>query len=164
MNNKIKNTTKIKFEGIEFKSKLEESTYNTLREFGFNPLYEPKTFILWKDYISNTPFYDIETKSQWKKRVREGGVKNRLLVKKTSKIQGIKYTPDFYFRYKNLDVYIETKGIENDVFYIKKKLFRAYLDKVLEEKNQKSIFFEVYTKVQLLQSIEIIQKYGKETE
>ena len=71
-----------------------------------------------------TPFYDKETDTQQAKRI-EGGdtVKNRMLVLKAGKIVGIRYTPDFYFRYGKLDVYIEAKGIENDVFYIKKKLF-----------------------------------------
>ena len=57
------------------------------------------------------------------------------------------------------DVYIEAKGIENDVFYIKKKLFRKYLDDWFIKTNQSSIYFEIYTKKQLLQAIEIIKKY-----
>jgi hypothetical protein len=41
-------------------------------------------------------------------------------------------------------------------------LFRKYLDDVLESTGQKSIYFEVYTKKQLLQALEIIKEYGKE--
>ena len=82
-----------------------------------------------------------------------------MLVLKTGKIVGIRYTPDFYFRYGKLDVYIEAKGIENDVFYIKKKLFIKYLDDWFIKTNQPSIYFEIYTKKQLLQAIEIIKKY-----
>ena len=107
-----------------------------------------------------TPFYDKETDTQQAKRI-EGGdtVKNRVLVLKTGKIVGIRYTPDFYFRYGKLDVYIEAKGIENDVFYIKKKLFRKYLDDWFIKTKRPSIYFEIYTKKQLLQAIEIIKEY-----
>ena len=73
---------------------------------------------------------------------------------------GIRYTPDFYFNYNGLDVYIEAKGIENDIFYIKKKMFIKYLDGVLVNTGRKSIYFEVYTKKQLLQAIEIIKDYA----
>ena len=58
----------------------------------------------------------------------------------------------FYFKYGNLDVYIEAKGIENDVFYLKKKLFRKYLDDIFTRTKQHSIYFEIYTKKQLLQA------------
>ena len=59
-----------------------------------------------------------------------------------------------------MDVYIEAKGIENDVFYIKKKMFIKYLDDVLGNTGVRSIYFEVYTKKQLLQAIEIIKDYA----
>lgn len=70
-------------------------------------------------------------------------------------MQGIRYTPDFHFKYNDIDVYIEAKGFENDVFYIKKKLFLRYLDNT----ESKSMYFEIYTKKQLLQAIEIIKSY-----
>ena len=63
--------------------------------------------------------------------------------------------------YKNLNVYIEAKGIENDVFYIKKKLFIKYLDDLFIKTGEYSIYFEVYTKKQLLQAIEIIKDYAE---
>ena len=85
---------------------------------------------------------------------------SKILIQKTGKIIGIRYTPDFYFKYNGLNVYIEVKGIENDVFYIKKKMFIKYLDDLYTEKGEKSIYFEVYTKKQLLQAIEIIKSYG----
>ena len=159
-NKKIRNATECKSGNLTFKSQLEKSVYNTLVEQGFNPQYEPRTYELWGGYTPLTPFYDKETDTQQAKRV-EGGdtVKNRMLVLKTGKIAGIRYTPDFYFRYGKLDVYIEAKGIENDVFYIKKKLFRKYLDDWFIKTKQHSIYFEIYTKKQLLQAIEIIKEY-----
>ena len=159
-NKKIRNATECKSGNLTFKSKLEKSVYNTLVEQGFNPQYEPRTFELWSGFTPLTPFYDKETDTQQAKRV-EGGdtVKNRMLVLKTGKIIGIRYTPDFYFRYGELDVYIEAKGIENDIFYIKKKLFRKYLDNQLIKTHRHSIYFEIYTKKQLLQAIEIIKEH-----
>lgn len=161
-NKKIRNATVCQKGNITFKSQLEKTVYNTLQQSGFDPQYEPRTFTLWDGFIPKTPFYDKESDSQMNKRI-EGGdsTKYRLLIKKEGKIVGIRYTPDFYIKYGDLDVFIEAKGVENDVFYIKKKLFRNYLDKVFESTGQHSIFFEIYTKKQLLQAIKIIKEYEK---
>lgn len=161
-NKKIRNATECKSGNLTFKSQLEKSVYNTLLEQGFNPQYEPITFELWGGFVPITPFYDKETDTQQTKRIENGStIKNRLLIVKTGKITGIRYTPDFYFRYGKLDVYIEAKGIENDVFYIKKKLFRKFLDDKLFGTGQYSIYFEIYTKKQLLQAVEIIKEYER---
>lgn len=159
-NKKIRNATECKSGNLTFKSQLEKSVYNTLLEQGFNPQYEPRTYELWGGFIPLTPVYDKETDSQQVKRLENGDtVKNRILVIKNNKVVGIRYTPDFYFKYNDLNVYIEAKGIENDVFYIKKKMFIKYLDNLLIEKGEKSIYFEIYTKKQLLQAIEIVKSY-----
>lgn len=161
MNQKIRNATAVKSNKYNFKSKLEESIYNTLLKLGYNPQYEPKTFTLWDSFQPLTPFYDMETTKHRDKRLK-GGIDmspNKILILKDSKIIGIRYTPDFYFKYNNLNVFIEAKGIENDVFYIKKKLFIKYLDKLYIDKGERSIFFEVYTKKQLYQAIEIFKEY-----
>lgn len=161
-NKKIRNATVCKTGNITFKSQLEKSIYNTLQQLGFNPLYEPKTYVLWDGFDPITPLYDKESDTQQKKRLESGDSnKSKILVHKKSRITGIRYTPDFYFKYGELDVYIEAKGVENDVFYIKKKMFRFFLDKKYKEKGQHSIFFEIYTKKQLLQAIEIIKDYEK---
>jgi hypothetical protein len=161
-NKKVRNATACKGGNLTFKSQLEKSIYNTLQQLGFDVQYEPVTHMLWGSFMPITPFYDKESDTQHSKRI-EGGDKNkgRLLVQKTGKIIGIRYTPDFYFKYKGLDVYIEAKGIENDVFYIKKKMFRKYLDDKYFQTNQPSIFFEIYTKTQLLQAIEILKEYAE---
>lgn len=161
-NKKIRNATVCNTGDITFKSQLEKSIYNTLQQLGFNVQYEPVTHMLWDSFTPMTPFYDKESDAQQAKRVANGDKdKSRKLVSKEGKIIGIRYTPDFYFKYKNLDVYIEAKGIENDVFYIKKKMFRKYLDDILTSKKQHSIFFEIYTKKQLLQAVEIIKEYAE---
>lgn len=162
-NKKIRNATQSSLGKITFKSQLEKSIYNTLLQQGFEPQYEPTTFTLWEGFEPITPYYDKETDKQKIKRLSEGtDVRtSKILVQKTSRIVGIRYTPDFYFKYNNLNVYIEAKGIENDVFYIKKKMFIKYLDDLYTEQGEKSIYFEVYTKKQLLQAIEIIKSYGQ---
>ena len=76
---------------------------------------------------------------------------------------GIRYTPDFHFKKGDIDIWIEVKGMENDVFYIKKKLFRKFLDDKFINKGEKSMFFEIYTKRQLLQALKIIDDYVEST-
>lgn len=159
-NKKIRNATVCQTGNLTFKSQLEKSVYNTLQQLGFNPQYEPETHTLWDGFDPVTPFYDKESDTQQKKRLEDGDKnKSKILVHKKGKITGIRYTPDFYFKYGKLDVYIETKGFENDVFYIKKKMFRYFLDKRYNDTGQHSIFFEIYTKKQLLQAIEITKNY-----
>ena len=160
-NKKIRNATQSNIGRITFKSQLEKSIYNTLLEQGFEPQYEPITFTLWEGFQPITPYYDKETDQQKKKRLTEGNnnCPSKILVQKTGKIIGIRYTPDFYFRYNNVNIFIEAKGIENDVFYIKKKMFIKYLDNQFLDKGERSLYFEVYTKKQLLQAIEIIKSY-----
>ena len=160
-NKKIRNATQSSSKGITFKSQLEKSIYNTLLQQGFEPQYEPTTFTLWEGFEPITPYYDKETDKQKTKRLSDGidTRTSKILIQKTGKIVSIRYTPDFYFKYKDLNVYIEAKGIENDVFYIKKKMFIKYLDNLCIEKGERSIYFEVYTKKQLLQAVEIIKSY-----
>ena len=157
-NKKIRGATKTNSLGITFKSQLEKCFYKTLLELGFNPKYEPKTFVVWEGFTAITPFYDRETDTQRDKRDPKS---SKILVEKSHIVQPIRYTPDIYFEYKGIDVWIEAKGIENDVFYIKKKLFRKYLDRVLATTGKKSLYFEVYTKKQLLQAIDIVKSYGQ---
>lgn len=164
-NKKIRNATVCKTGALTFKSQLEKSVYNALQQLGFNPQYEPETHVLWDGFDPITPFYDKESDTQQSKRLEEGDKnKSKILVHKKGRITGIRYTPDFYFKYGKLDVYIETKGFENDVFYIKKKMFRYFLDKRLNKTGQHSIFFEIYTKKQLLQAIDIIKNHEKSIE
>lgn len=163
-NKKIRNATSTKVHGITFKSQTEKMIYRALVEKGIEPEYEKHTFTLWEGFTPVTPFYDQETdKQQEKRNAAENSEKktSKILVLKSDKVVGIRYTPDFYFNKDGIDIWIEVKGIENDVFYIKKKLFRKFLDDRLEKENQKSMFFEIYTKRQLLQALKIIDDYVK---
>lgn len=163
-NKKIRNATSAKVKGITFKSQTEKMMYRTLVDKGITPEYEKHTFLLWEGFKPITPFYDQETDKQLESRMSAEGTTKRIpkiLVLKTDKVVGIRYTPDFYFRKNDIDVWIEVKGIENDVFYIKKKLFRKFLDDKFENEGVRSMFFEVYTKRQLLQALEIINNYAE---
>nr|DAH94503.1 MAG TPA: Endonuclease [Caudoviricetes sp.] len=139
-NKKIKNASPLEYDGISFKSKLEKMTYQTLKEQGFPIEYEPHKFVLWQGFHPTVPFYNRDKST-------------RMLKLESKKIIDITYTPDFVFTYNGFLVVIETKGMENDCFYLKKKMFRKWL----EDNHPKSIYFEIYTKKQLLQAISIIQ-------
>ena len=142
-NKKIINAFPLEYDGISFKSKLEKMIYQTLKESGFPVKYEPYKFIIWKGFRPTVPFYDKDKVT-------------RMLKLESKKIIDITYTPDFVFEHNDYLVVIEAKGMENDRFYLKKKMFR----RLLEENHPKSIYFEIYTKKQLLQAIDIIKKYN----
>ena len=140
LNKKIKNATLIEVDGIQMKSKIEGTIYNALKSLGFVPQYESETFIYWKAGRPKTFFYDRDSHRQL-----------RLNMKK---LIDMKYTPDFIFMYEGIKVIIEVKGWENDNFSIKKKLFRAYLDKL----SYPVVYAEIFTKRQLLAFIQALQE------
>lgn len=146
-NKKIKNASPLEFDDIYFKSQLEKMIYQTLREQGFPVKYEPHKFVLWHGFRPTVPFYDKDKYT-------------RMLKLESKKIIDITYTPDFVFTYNGFLVIIEAKGMENDCFYLKKKMFRKWL----EDNHPKSIYFEIYTKKQLLQAISIIQNLSQKSQ
>lgn len=146
-NKKIKNASPLEYDDIYFKSQLEKMIYQTLREQGFPVEYEPHKFVLWQGFRPTVPFYDKDKYT-------------RMLKLENKKIIDITYTPDFVFTYNGFLVIIEAKGMENDCFYLKKKMFRKWL----EDNHPKSIYFEIYTKKQLLQAISIIQNLSQKSQ
>ena len=140
MSKKIKNATPLEYRGIKFKSKLEMVSYVTLKEAGLPVKYEPRKFILWEGFRPTVPFYDRDKVT-------------RTLKLEKKKLLPITYTPDFVFNWKGHMIVIEAKGLENEVFPIKKKMFRAWL----EENEPDSLYFEIFSKRQLLQAIDIIK-------
>lgn len=148
-NKKIINATPLEYNSIKFKSQLEVMVYKTLIELGFKPYYEPTTYVVWKGYRPTVPFYTRDSKT-------------RMLKLESKKLIDIKYTPDFIFEYDDIVIILQVKGFANDTYYIKNKLFRKYLEDVSKETNQKCLYFEIYTKKQLLQAIEIIKDYAKQ--
>jgi len=139
-NKKVRNASPNEYDGILFKSRLERVVYQTLKEHGFPVRYEPRKFVLWNGFRPTVPFYNG---------LGTGG----MAKPDRKKLMDITYVPDFIFTHKGKTVIIESKGIENDVFPLKRKLFRQYLEVYLPD----SLFFEVRTKRQLLQAIAIIE-------
>ena len=139
-NKKIINASPLEYDGIFFKSKLEKMAYQTLKEQGFPVLYEPKKFIIWEGFRPNVPFYNKDASS-------------RMLKMDSKKVIDISYTPDLMFEYNNHLIIIEMKGFENNTYPLKKKIFRKWL----ESNYPNSIYFEIFTKKQLLQAIDIIK-------
>lgn len=140
-NKKIRNARETVFNGITFRSKLEESFYKTLLQAGFEVDYEQVKFIIVEGFIPTIPFYNRS--------------KSRIFRKDMTKVRPVTYTPDFTFSYKDTLFIIEAKGIENDVFPLKRKLFRKYLETL----SIPCMYFEVHTKKELLQVIDIIKDY-----
>lgn len=139
-NKKIINASPLEYDGISFKSKLEKMAYQTLKEQGFPVLYEPKKFIIWKGFRPNVPFYNKDAST-------------RMLKMDNKKVIDISYTPDLMFEYNNHLIIIEMKGFENNTYPLKKKIFRKWL----ESNYPNSIYFEIFTKKQLLQAVDIIK-------
>lgn len=163
VNKKIRNATKVEVNGIKYRSKFEARCIQVLEEYNMDFKYEPKTFELISGFIPLIHYYDEETPKHRLKRLKNGStIKEKSLVLKTSKIIGIHYTPDIYVKYKDLDIWIELKSIENDVFYIKKKLFIRLLNEDFINNGKKSMYFEVHSISQLKQAIEIIKDYATE--
>lgn len=149
MNKKIKNATPVG----EFKSKLEYRFYSLLKEAGYQPKYEEDTFILQPGFYPTVPSYDITY--NYKRKTKEFGLSN-------GKIRPITYTPDFTFYIGDILIVIEVKGRENDVFPLKKKLFKKWMETYYKATGKKVIYFEIFTKKQMLDSIEIIREYEKQ--
>lgn len=137
-NKKIKNASKVISSNISFKSHLECMIYNTLVEHGITPEYEKKTFEFVPKLRPKVPFF---------KRI------SKVFGLEMKPLQPITYTPDFTFYKNGVLIIIEAKGFENDVYPIKRNLFRRYL----ETYGHPVLFFEIRTKKELLIALNIIK-------
>lgn len=136
-NKKIRNASKHTYNNITFKSALEVTVYKTLLQEGFIPEYEPETFIIWEGFKPTTPYY-----TRYRGKLKLNGIT----------VRDITYTPDFIVKYGDKTIIIEVKGFANDVFPIKRKMFRKYL-----ENKSNFMYFEIYSKRELLEAIKIIR-------
>lgn len=152
-NKKIKNATPLDYKGIHFKSTLEVSIFKALEENNLEPHYEKYTYELISGWKPKIPFYRKNKKT-------------KLLTLENKKIISIKYTPDIHFIWENYIVFIEVKGRENDVYYLKKKLFRRFLENTYNESNTGflPIYAEIKSKRELLELLKILkQNYTQKT-
>lgn len=140
-NRKIKNSTPEEYSDIRFKSKLEVMVYKTLLQHGFEPEYETHTYTIWEGFRPTVHFYTRN--------------KAKATILNLKKLINITYTPDFYMEYQGLKIIIEVKGFENDLFPYKFKMFRKHIEDLPDRENY--LIFEVFTKKQLLEFIQIIK-------
>lgn len=145
-NKKILNATPTEYNGIKFKSLIEVMVYKTLLQYGFNPLYEPTTYIIWQGFRPTVPYYTRDSK--------------KVMICNMRKLVDITLTPDFYIQYNGYKIIIEAKGFENELFPYKLKMLREVLETYPDK--DKYLIFEIFTKKQLLEAIEIIKKYGSD--
>lgn len=146
-NKRIKGATPLVVDNIRFKSKIEASVYKHLLQAGFDPVYEGMKFTIWSGFKPTVPFYTRIGRS------------NGLNMKKTIDIT---YTPDFTFKYNGKLIIIEVKGLQNDVFPYKFKMFRGILER--EPYVDNTLLFEIFSIKQLKECIEIIKSYDSSTE
>ena len=146
VNQKIRNTRKVSYDSINFRSKLEVNCYKRLIIAGFKPLYEPHKFKLIDKLILENVQYYCPFKEKTQKRY---GPYPRDLM-------GISYTPDFYIFYKNTHIYFDTKGHPNDVYPLKKKMFLRKLEELSQESGESYMFFEPHNIGQIQSSINTI--------
>ena len=143
LNKKIKNATLSEYEGVALKSQTEKLIWKTLNEQGIKAVYETEKIVLIDGFKPTKYFYT---------RVKNKLTKRWELKTDFKKVINITYTPDFIFYLNDYKVYLEVKGFENDVFPLKKKLFRRWM----ETQDYPIIYAEIHTKKELLKLIEEI--------
>ena len=136
-NKKVRNATAIEYEGIQFKSRLERACYIRLKSEGFTPLYEPTHYVLLPPFKLNNGVINANKKKD---------------LSLYTSFRALTYTPDFEFTYKGIHVFYDAKGMPNDTYPLKKKLFISYLENL----QIPYIFFEPHNLAQLEQSIQIL--------
>lgn len=148
-NKKIRNASPKEYNGIKFKSQLEVMTYKTLLQEGIEPSYEKETYVLWDGFVPTVPFY---TKNKFKRKDRRIEVLSPSTCRDNRPLSQITYTPDFTFDYNGKHIIIEDKGIQNDVYPYKFKMFRNGLEQ-REDKDRFEVW-EIHTKKQLLECLQ----------
>lgn len=141
-NKKVKNASQVTLDDITFKSKLEARLYKVLKDLGLKFQYEKMTFILSNKIRPTFPFYN---------KCKRG------FCLDMKPLDSITYTPDFTMTINDILIIIEVKGKANDVYPVKRNLFRKHL----EEHYDNCMFFEVKSKKELLEAIKIAKMENK---
>lgn len=152
LNKKIRNATILEYGGNKFKSKLECNCAKLLDEANIKYKYEELKFILQDNFIPNINIFEVDRKKEFCNTIHK------------KKIQ-ITYTPDFVIPAYKIENYtktyyyfiIECKGIPNDVFPLKKKMFLKYLDKFKADYKFEIYYFEPHNIKQLKITIDTIK-------
>lgn len=154
-NKKILNATAVEYNGLKFRSKMEEKMFNWMIQLGYSPQFEPDKFVLWEGFYPKTPLY-IDGEPQLTK-PRKNCKDIQLFIPKIPKFEDWHYTPDFKLEINGKIFYIECKGYGNDLWPYKRKLFL----KTIEDKNN-IYFFEAHTKKGLMKTLNLISKIANE--
>jgi len=131
-------SVKSEYDGVKFQSSLEVYCYKALQKAEIDFKYEPTTYVLIEGFKSENVSYEADKRM------------GNLLRPKSQNLQSIKYTPDFVGK----DWIIETKGVQTDVFNMRFKLFKRYL-------NQKQLDYTLYmpkNHLQVDQTVKLILK------
>lgn len=148
MNKKILGATMIEYNGIKFRSKLECSCYKLLEESGLDFSYESEKITLWEgSKLTKTQVYAPKKLG--------AGKYGKVLELQTKALISTTYTPDFVIRLGKYKVYLETKGMPNEQFALKKKMFLKSIEN--RDDNKKYLFIEPHNIKQMKQAIEIIK-------
>jgi hypothetical protein len=128
VNKKVRNATKVTYDNITFRSKLEFYCYKQLKANQIPFKYEEITFTLLDAFTFDNLCYEVvKSKKQF--------------IEASNKIRPITYTPDFVGN----NWIIETKGNPNDSWPLRWKLFKKYLVdnnfkySIFVPKNQKQV-------------------------
>lgn len=143
-NKKVRNAVSKVYKGIKFRSKLELFTYRKLEEAGIKSLYEEKKYVLMEGFR-----FEQDSIEPSNKRATKGEYINN-----ADKVRDITYTPDFVD--PNGKWIIEVKGFANDVFPLKWKLFKNYLQKL----GDPPVLYLPKNQKQVLETIELINQLG----
>lgn len=106
------NAIGVSYDGIDFKSKIERSMYRLLKINGLETNYEKENFILEESFTFPNVCWE-----------RQMNGKGDFSEKTNSKINQIKYTPDFTGK----DFIIEVKGWASPRFAVVWRLFKKHL-------------------------------------
>jgi len=141
VNKKVLNATPLEYGGIRFRSKLEVTAYKTLQEAGFNPVYEPRAYILQEGF---------DTPNLYLRKTPKGRD-----LKRGTHFLPITYTPDMEVECMGKVFVFEVKGFADAKFPLKKKMFFKWL---LDNGKLNYGYFEVHSKRNVLQAIEIMRE------
>lgn len=150
-NKKVLGAQPFLIDGIQMKSSMEVSCYKKLKETDLEFKYESVKFHLWNGCkLSNVKILSPKHLGRGKYG-KSLGIQHRALL-------DITYTPDFYITKGNYRIFIEVKGMPNDVYPVKKKMFLKLLDEMGKEDNYTYIFIEPHSVFQIVEAIDYIKK------
>lgn len=145
-NARVRNAQVTEYDGKTFRSKLEVYCYKKLVELGIEFSYEGVRF----DLIPSLSLNRVRAFHPIKSGRRKGEWQEVFKINKKT------YTPDFIIpNYNGYYIILECKGMENDDWGSKRKLFLSYIENNLNE--IKPIFMEPHNHNQINICIDFIR-------